>query len=200
MMDKKIRFAPELKNGPEIVLKGLDRLTSRENPHKITREAFKNLSIETVHAVYDLRTDEISKGGGLETAHLTGFRYLIKNAGAAVAAAEVHSDSSGNATLLANLNSGPFVKATAQAFDNLPSLDSVRAGSYEARLLRFSSIYLMAIWLKADTGGIDMIYPLAPAPNVLQAEKPYTVDNFLKAIRPLAQKRAEKTNSNMSVP
>jgi hypothetical protein len=199
-MEMPIRFSPELKNGTEIVQKGLDRLASRENPLKLKRRALKNVSIETVHAVYDLRADEISMGGGLETAHLAGFRYLIKIAGSPVAAAEVHFDSSGNTILLANLNYGPYVKATAQAFDNLPSLESVHAGSYEARLLRFSAIYLMAIWLKADTGGIDMIYPLAPAPNVLQAEKSYAVDNFLNAIRPLAQKRTRNIKSDGSMP
>ncbi len=191
-----IRFASEPQNGSLIVRAGLDRLAARGSPLKLSKEAFGTLTLESSHGVYDLRADEISKGGGLETAHPTGFRYLIKAAGAPVAAAEVQADASGKASLLANLNYGPYVAATAQAFDNLPTLSSVPAGSYEARLLRFSAIYLMAIWLKADTGGADAIYPLAPAPGGLQAGKLYAVADFLNAIRPLAAKRTEKTSSS----
>jgi hypothetical protein len=39
------------------------------------------------------------------------------------------------------------------------------AGSYEVRLLRFSAIALMALWLKPDAGGADIIYPMDPAPG-----------------------------------
>jgi hypothetical protein len=65
----------------------------------------------------------------------------------------------------------------------------VGAASYEVRLLRFSAIALMALWLKPDSGAADIIYPLAPAPDGLQAERAYAVDEFLAAIVPLAQKR-----------
>jgi hypothetical protein len=191
-----IRFASEPQNGSLIVRAGLDRLAARESHLKLSKEASSALALGSSHAVYDLRADEISKGGGLETAHPTGFRYLITAAGAPVAAAEVQADASGKASVLANLNYGPYVQATAQAFDNLPTLPSMPAGSYEARLLRFSTIYLMAIWLKADTGGADIIYPLAPAPGGLQAGRLYTVADFLNAIRPLAEKRTAKTSSS----
>ncbi len=191
-----IRFVSEPQNGSSIVRAGLDRLATRESPLKLSREAFRTLTIDSSHAVYDLRADEISNGGGLETARPTGLRYLIKASGTPVAAAEVQTDASGKASLLANLNYGPYVEATARAFNDLPTLSSMPAGSFEARLLRFSAIYLMAIWLKSDAGGADFIYPLAPAPGGLEAGKLYTVGDFLDAIRPLAKKRTAKTSSS----
>jgi len=191
-----IRFAREPENGSALVRAGLDRLAAREGPLKLTKEAFNTLTVEAPpHAVFDLHADEIAAGGGLETAHATGFRYLVKAAGVPVADAEVHADASGKATLLANQNYGPYVVATARAFDELPDFERVRSGTYEARLLRFSAIYLVAIWLATGDEGADIIYPLAPAPDVLQAEHPYTVGEFLEAIRPLARKRAEQRYS-----
>jgi len=86
-------------------------------------------------------------------------------------------------------------RTTARALDQLAKLNQVRAGSYEVRLLRFSAILLMAIWLKSDTGDPDIIYPLAPAPDVLQADKPCSADDFLKAIMPVAKARAAKKAS-----
>src|SRR5260221_9101905 len=71
-----------------------------------------------------------------------------------------HTDASGTATLLANLNYGVFVGATASAIVELTNMDVVRTGSYEARVLRLSAIGLMAIWLRADAGADkDIIYP-----------------------------------------
>jgi hypothetical protein len=191
-----IRFAPEPRNASSIVRAGLDRLAVRESPLKIPQEAFSTLAMDSFHAVYDLRADEVAKGGGLETAHPTGFRYLVRSANAAIAAAEVHTDASGQASLLANLNYGPYVDATARAFNDLTATEPVRSGSYEARLLRFSAIYLVAIWLKADPPGSDIIYPLAPAPADLQAGRAYSVADFLRAIRPIAQKRTAATGKD----
>ncbi len=69
---------------------------------------------------------------------------------------------------MANINYGPFVEATARALSQVATLSAVGAGSYEVRLLRFSAIALMALWLKPDSGGADIIYPLAPAPRVFR--------------------------------
>jgi hypothetical protein len=189
-----IRFAPEPQNGSAIVRAGLDRVATRQRPGVPARQTIGATTIESPHAVYDLRADEISNGGGLETAHLTGFRYLIKSTGTAVAAAEVPTDASGKASILANVNYGPYVAASAQALEELSDPAASPAGSYEARLLRFSAIYLVAVWLKADGGGSDIVYPLAPAPGGIQAGRRYTVPEFLEAITPLAKNRTAKTS------
>jgi hypothetical protein len=187
-----LHFDTGPQDGIEMVRSGLRRLADRKSPLNLGRAGFDALAIASRHPVYDLRADEIAHGGGLETAHPTGLRYLITNAGAAVAAAEVYTDATGKASLLANLNYGPFVGASAQAFADLANLPAVRSGEYEVRLLRFSAIFVVAVWLKAAAGTADIIYPLAPAPSALRVGTPYTTEGFLAAIRPLAQQRVGK--------
>jgi hypothetical protein len=172
----------------------LDRFARGTKPRELAAVPFEKLTVEPPHAIYDLRADEIARGAGLESAHFTGVRHIVSVAGTPVAAAEVHTDAKSNAPLLANLNYGPFVPATTRAFHELSALGSVKQSQYEARLLRFSAIYVMAIWLKALDRGADVIYPLAPAPPELSPSKPYQAIDFLNAIRPLAQKRVAKTD------
>ena len=143
-----------------------------------------------------MRADAVANGGGLDSAVFSGFRYLVVGGGAAVAAAEVKADDAGNATLLANLNYGPFVEATAQALPRVAALEPVRAEPYEVNVLRFAAIGLMSFWLKPDSGGADIIYPLAPAPAGLQADQPYSSDDFIQAVLPLAQKRSAESGRN----
>jgi hypothetical protein len=194
-----LRYIPDPPNGAALVHAGLNRLAARgpTGPLKLRATDFTTLALKPPHAVYDLHADEIAQGGGLRTAHLTGVRYLVHSAGVHAAAAEVHLDADGNAALLANTNYGQFVAASALALDHLAALDVVRNGSFEARLLRFSAIALLAIWLKSDPGGADIIYPIAPAPDPLQAGRTYSEADFLKAILPLAQKRAAARGSHM---
>lgn len=116
----------------------------------------------------------------------------------AIAAAEVQTDSSGKAILLASLNFGPYVEATGRAFAHLATLSQVAKGSYEARLLRFAAIPAMAIWLKAAAGGQDIVYPLAPAPAGLTAETPCSPPDFVAAVLPIAKKRV--ANTTLAVP
>jgi hypothetical protein len=184
-----LHFATEPKNGTALVQKALSKLATRPSPLSERAVDFNALQVQQPHAVYDLRADAIAHGDGLASAKASGFRYLIGTGGTTVAAAEVLADANGNATLLANVNHGPYVEATARALARVATLSAVGAGSYEVRLLRFSAIGLMALWLKPDAWGADIIYPLAPAPDGLQAERAYSADEFLQAIVPLAQKR-----------
>jgi hypothetical protein len=186
-----IHYAPPPKDGTTLVQEGLSRLSGRTSPLSERAIDFNALQIAQPHAIYDLRANEVAAGGGLPSANATGFRYLVTGGGANLAAAEVQTDKTGNATLLANINYGPFVDATAQALTQAAKLAPVSAGSYEGRVLRFSAIGLMALWLKPDSGSGDLIVPVAPAPAGLEAGKAYAEADFLKIIKPLAQQRAE---------
>ena len=187
-----IHFAAEPINGSSLVHRGLDQVATRTSPLSGLGIDFAALQLFQPHAVYDMRADAVAKGGGLASATATGFRYLVHSGNANIAAGEVHTDATGAATLLANINYGPYVEATAKAITQVSELPAVSAGSFEMRLLRFSAIALMALWLKPDAGGADILYPLDPAPAPLQAESAYSAADFFKAILPLAQKRAEK--------
>ncbi|HEY1646843.1 MAG TPA: hypothetical protein VGF96_02585 [Terracidiphilus sp.] len=187
-----IHSVAEPANGSTLVRTSLERVMSRPSPLSGRGLDFKTIQLAAPHAVYDLRADEVAAGEGLASAHRTGFRYLVTAGGTAVAAAEVLADDAGTAKLVANINYGPFVEATARGLTEAASLPAATAGSYEMRLLRFAAIGLMALWLKPEAGGADILYPLAPVPAGLQAERPYTEADLLGAIRPLAERRASK--------
>jgi hypothetical protein len=187
-----LHFATAPKNGTSLVQAGLNRVSTRTSPLSAAAIDFRALEISEPHAVYDLRADKVAGGGGLASATLTGFRYLVTGGGAAIAAAEVLTDATRTATLLANINYGRFVEATSQALTQVAALPAVGTASYEVRLLRFSAIALMSLWLKPDSGTGDIIYPLAPAPSGLQAGQSYSAADFITAILPLAEKRSAK--------
>ncbi len=189
-----VHFAAPPANGNTLVEAGLNRLASRRSPLSGIVVNFSALQVSQPHAVYDLRPGGVVSGGGLASATLTGFRYLVAGGGATVAAAEVQVGAAGAATRLANINYGPYVEATAQALTQVAALPAAGAASYEVRLLRSSPLYLIALWLKPDSGTGDIIYPLAPAPPGLQANQPYAAADFINAILPLAQARVEKND------
>jgi hypothetical protein len=194
-----LRFAPEPQNGSALVQAGLNRILRRpEAPAAMQAMTLTTTQVTAPHAVYDLDADKVAAGGGLETARATGFRYLVNTAGNSVAAAEVQVDASGAAQVLANVNFGPFVAATSQALAYLSTLSQVASRSYEARLLRFAAIGVMAIWLKADEADADIVYPLAPVPDMLQPGKTYAPADFFAAVMLLAKKRA--ANRGPAVP
>jgi hypothetical protein len=185
-----LRFATEPANGTELVRSGLDKLSARPTSPLGEHVDFGSLSVSAPHAVYDLRADAVADGGGLASAVFTGYRYLVNGPDAAVAAAEVHVDDTGTANLLANINYGPYVAATAQALTRVESLPAVDSGQYEVRLLRFAAAPVMSLWLKPDSGEPDIIYPLPPTPPGVEADRPYSAGEFIEAVLPIARRRA----------
>src|SRR5579859_6912972 len=194
-----LRFAAEPANGTALVRDHLNRISARTNPLSARGVNFGTLQVNRPHPVYDLGADAIAAGRGLAAAVLSGNRYMVNDGSAAVAAAEIQADDQGNATRLTHVNTGPYVQATAQALASVASRPEVSAGSYEIRLLRAAAIYVMALWLKPDSGGADILYPLPPTPDGLEAGRPYSADEFMHAVLPLAQQRAAKAG-NTTVP
>jgi hypothetical protein len=187
-----LRFAADPANGAALVRDHLNRISARRNPLSAGGVDFATLQVDQPHPVYDLGADAIAAGRGLAAAVFSGYRYMVSDGSAAVAAAEIQTDDQGNATRLTHVNTGPYVQATAQALTSVASHPEVSGGSYEIRLLRAAAIYVMALWLKPDSGGADILYPLSPAPAGLEAERPYSAADFMQAILPLAQQRSAK--------
>lgn len=186
-----IRFAQEPTQARSAVQEGLDRLADRDTPLARRDVDASKLEPSQPHVVYDLAADAIAAGGGLDTAVKNGVRYLLEASGSPVAAAEIHPDEAGQLAHAATINLGPYVDATARAISRVGSDAAVQQGAYELRLLRFAAIFLMALWLKPDSPGEpEIVYPIDPAPPPLHAEQTYTPEQFLEAIRPLAEKRA----------
>jgi hypothetical protein len=183
-----LQYVPGPANGANLVHAGLGEVLARRSPLSGLGVAHDEVSIDRPHAVYDLRADELANGATLDSARLSGYRYLVGSGDSPVAAGEVLTDANGEASVLANLNYGRFVQATADALAKVESLEAVGRHAYTVRLLRCAAIYVIALWLKADAEP-DIVFPLAPAPPPLEAERPYSADEFLAAIAPLARAR-----------
>jgi hypothetical protein len=181
-------FAPHPEEDPELVRERLRRIARRKNPLSGVVDDVETLEIDRPHTVWDLRADAVARGEGIASATPAGTRYLIADAGAAVAAAEVTHD--GPAGQVHAVNYGPHVSATEHALADLATPLAAGGGDHEVRLLRFAAIYLVAVWLVARGVGADVFYVLPPAPGGLVAEHRYSVDELFEAIVPLARERA----------
>ena len=155
----------------------------------------KGRRLASPHRVHNLRLTDLGKPGALRDAPMTAWRYLVEDDGAAVASAEVGVDAKGAVRGLDHVNEGPFVKATAAAQKAAEKLPQVRDGKVEARVIRIPALYVMALWLKDLDGDSDVIVPMAPAPPYLEANRPYTEREFLKALAGPAKARAQFSNA-----
>jgi hypothetical protein len=63
------------------------------------------------------------------------------------------------------------------------------AGDFEPRMLRIPGLLVTAFWLKSPTPGADWVVPLHTKIGDLLTEKMYTMDEFLKITKSLAEKR-----------
>jgi hypothetical protein len=64
------------------------------------------------------------------------------------------------------------------------------AGDHEPRVLRIPGLLVTAVWLKSQTpGGTDWVVPLHTKIGDLLTKEMYTMDEFLKITKPLAEKR-----------
>jgi hypothetical protein len=147
------------------------------------------------HAVHNLGLSDLAKPGRLADAPMTAWRYLVEEAGATIASAEVGVDAKGAVRGLDHVNEGPFVKATAAAQKAAAKLPQVRDGNVEARVIRIPALYVMALWLKDLDGDDDVVIPMAPAPPFLEANRPYSEREFLKALAGPAKARGQFSNA-----
>jgi hypothetical protein len=140
------------------------------------------------HRVYAVGRDALLGDQLLEAAQPTAWRYLLVNGEAALSAAELLQSDDGSLTF-AETNSGPFVQSTADVLAAAERLDDVEREDFELRLLRVPSVYLVALWLYSDTS--SLVLPLSPAPGGLEVGHPYSPDEVLAALKPLAQTQAD---------
>jgi hypothetical protein len=164
-----LSFLPESPSEIDLVRNKLSKLASRPNGLADGVEDVQHLTIDERHAIYDLRLDEVLAGGGVDSARQTGVRYLILDSNGPVAAAELII---GDPPAV-SINFGQFVGATARALSALSASDELAGRLFEVRLLRFSALYLVALWLSAEDGR-NLLYPLAPSPPPLDAGQQYT--------------------------
>src|SRR3954452_22286484 len=102
----------------------------------------EGLELTDAHETYTLGLDDLMASPDLSRARATGWRYLVRSNGEAVAAAHSAETSPGE-HVLAQVNEGPFVAATDQAL----SAASGEEGSYVPRVLNIPALHAVALWL-----------------------------------------------------
>jgi hypothetical protein len=152
------------------------------------------------HPVYTLGLQDIASGRGLPAATLTSWRFLLQESGNTVAAIELAVDKQSGAMSFAGVNTGPFVDSTAAALG--PDLAQLTPdpGDWAVRLLRIPALYLWAVWLADTAANKNLLSPLEPAPDGIQAGRAYSWDELNQILLPLARSRLAADNTEPGRP
>jgi hypothetical protein len=147
------------------------------------------LDIEAPHPVYVLGLDQVLAGAELAKAVPVGWRYLLRQGnGEVVAAAQTLTDAGGQAAF-ASFNSGPYVASTSQALDTATEYADGGAGggeAWEPRVLHVPALHAMGLWLHTEAETTDVVLPLPPVPPGIDADRRYTVPEYLAALQDIA--------------
>ena len=168
--------------------KTCDRIAS-EAVRGLTDEATEGPvpDIALPHEVYAMGLDDVV-GGDLKKARRTGWRYLVLQGDRAVAAAVVDAPEGKARMQFSHVNSGPFVEETVNAVAQAEGLEAVARGDYEVRLLNIPALYVMALWLHGERD--DLLLPMPPTNESLDAKKVYAAADLLKRLKRPAQARS----------
>ncbi|MFD9544396.1 hypothetical protein [Streptomyces sp. NPDC060022] len=126
--------------------------------------------------------DRIVPDDSTPRTRLAGWRFLIRSGERAVAAADTMLTADG--WTFSHFFEGPYIASTELAVRQADSA----ASHYQPRLLSVPELYMLTLWLHADTeadagGGTlaptDVLVPLAPAPPGITAHRPHRVSDLL---------------------
>jgi hypothetical protein len=140
------------------------------------------LDLSTPHQVFTMGLEDITSGGGLDSAKPVGWRYLVEDGGQLVASAETAQTPDGTQEV-SQFTEGPFVAETDKAVKAVRKLPQLVAAGFELRLLRIHSLYVMALWLHSPA--TDLLVPLAPSPFRKEG-KPMPASEFFADLTELA--------------
>jgi hypothetical protein len=147
------------------------------------------ISATTPHQVFNLTLEDARRGKVMEHARSSGWRYLLAVDDRIVASAETESRE-GARQAFSQVNSGPFVVGTIEAFTVAERAANEQEGGLELRLIHVPALYLMSLWLKplGEDGSDDSIFiPIAPTPSGLEPNRVYTSEEFGSRLAELAQ-------------
>ena len=150
----------------------------------------ESLDLSAPHRMYFVGLEDVTNNSILSNAKLIGWRYIILKGDDPMAAAELGVDDSGGGLEFSQINRGPFVGSTVEGVGLAENLDAVRNDTYEPRLLKIPSLYIIALWLHGENSE-DIIIPLPPTRPELKAYDSYNEEEFTKAIQGAATRRLE---------
>ncbi|WNI33178.1 hypothetical protein [Streptomyces sp. ITFR-6] len=129
--------------------------------------------------------DGSGPGGLAPTTRLAAWRFQIRGAERAIAAADTILTPDG--WTFSHFFEGPYIASTELALRQAEAVST----SYQPRLLSIPELYMLALWLHEDTEAdastgspapADLLVPLAPAPPGIAAHRPHQVADLLPVI------------------
>ena len=136
------------------------------------------------YPVYILELTDIISHPGLGKAKLASWRHEFTT-GDQVVAAEV---SSGRRPKFLKLHVDTKSHSIQHELQSVATRDVFASRSYELRLLRISVFGIRALWLRAESGSRgDVVVPLGPARCELDANRHYTPNEFITAMKGAAR-------------
>ncbi|GGT60261.1 hypothetical protein [Streptomyces purpureus] len=129
--------------------------------------------------------DQVVPPGRTPRTRLAGWRFLIRGGERSIAAADTMLTPDGWS--FSHFFEGPYVTATEHALRQAESVTT----PFQPRLLSVPELYMLTLWLHADTGAdgaegspapTDLLIPLAPAPPGIAAHRAHQVADLLPVL------------------
>jgi len=161
--------------GPAVLEQALRHLSTRPSDPLSTTIGAVNASRPV--EVFTLKLDDIHGSNFLGKAVSTGWRYLVVGDGP-VAMADVR----GTMPEFANLTRGKLAERFEEAANLAQSTYGASATQFEIRVLEVPSLYVIALWLRAEAEQIDKFIWIADgvqADASIAAEDPSFLDKLL---------------------
>jgi len=134
------------------------------------------------HPVYTADLADAAAGRALDSVRLVSWRYFVSEQEGAGRAAEVYWDETSDSHVFGGVTEGAFVDATLEALHTLERREEVERSGFEWRILRIPGLYVFAVWLRNESGGEDLIVPLGPTVDPLEAGSVYSARVFNRAL------------------
>ncbi|MBA4148855.1 MAG: hypothetical protein H0X66_12135 [Verrucomicrobia bacterium] len=166
--------------------------TVRQNVNDVVRKAPEFLHYVTVEKLrisepdtsYFVRLDELISGRLCAAAQLNSWRFLLSNGDEVIGEVELNANEKrGKLMEFVAIHQTHFSAASVQALKKAEKLTKEN-GQYEVRQLKIPSVYLVAIWFHSETD--DLIVPLPPAPNGIEAFQFYSEQSLINLLQPAA--------------
>jgi hypothetical protein len=146
------------------------------------------------HRVYTVGLSDLAAGKLLSAAKPIAWRYFVLASDGEVTG-EMEFESAeepteGNATLKPRaITRGPFTDATVTALHAAETLHVVNEQPYEPRFLKIAAVYFAGLWLHGESR--DLILPIANTPAGLEQNKPYSENQIIEILQPIARRNKE---------
>jgi hypothetical protein len=135
------------------------------------------------HPMYVAGLKDMATSSGLSKATIVGWRYLSVSGSERSFGVEVHHDPDGSNHHLAGVSHGPAVESLISVIEDDRISQQIKSGAFALSTLSIPALDISALWLRAASGGDDLLAVVPPAPSYLKPfPDTYTVQQFENAV------------------